>query len=105
MREFESAIYSSKKRSSPGLDRFDYNIIRSFPLELLKILLDIYNELFEQGLFPDSWNFSLVIFVPKPGGKGVRPIALLSCFLKLLEKMIYRRLQWAVETRFLVPDF
>jgi len=27
------------------------------------------------------------------------------CFLKLLEKMLYRRMQWVIETRFLLPDF
>jgi len=104
-KELEMAIYSSKIKSSPGLDRFDYKIIRAIPTELLAILLEIFNELFAQGLFPDSWKSSLIIFVPKPGGKGVRPIALLSCFLKLFEKMVYRRLQWAVETQFLLPDF
>jgi len=103
-RELESAIYSRTK-SSPGLDRFDYNIIRSIPSDLLMILLDIYNDIFAQGLFPDSWKRSLIIFVPKSSGKGVRPIALLSCFLKLLEKMLYRRMQWVIETRFLLPDF
>jgi len=104
-RELESAIHSSRTKSSPGLDRFDYSIICSIPSDLLLILLDIYNELYAQGLFPDSWNVSLITFVPKPGGRGVRPIALLSCFLKLLEKMLYRRMQWIVETRFLLPDF
>jgi len=83
-RELESAIYSSKSRSSSGLDRFDYNIIRSISSNLLSILLNIYNELFAQGLFPDSWNLSLIIFVPKPGEKGVRPIALLSLLLETL---------------------
>jgi len=77
MRELESAIYSSKKRSSPGLDRFDYNIIRAIPFDLLINLLNIYNELYSQGLFPEIWNHSLIIFVPKPGGKGVRRFPLL----------------------------
>jgi len=55
--------------------------------------------------FPSLGVATLLIFVPKSDGKGVWPIALLSCFLKILEKMIYRRFQWAVETRFLLPDF
>jgi len=29
----------------------------------------------------------------------------MSCFLKILEKMIYRRLAWIVETQFLLPEF
>jgi len=86
MRELESAIHSSKTRSSPGLDRIDYGIIRSIPYDLRIILLNIYNDLYSHGLFPDSWRSSLLIFIPKPDGKGVQPIALLSCFLKIFEK-------------------
>jgi len=32
-------------------------------------------------------------------GKGFRPIALLSYLLKVFEKMIYRRIQWAETER------
>jgi len=39
-------------------------------------LLNIYNEIYDSGYFPDSWHDSLVIFVPKPTGNGLRPIAL-----------------------------
>jgi len=56
-------------------------------------------------LVRDFWRDSLFIFLPKIDGKGVRPIALLSCFLKILERMIYRRLQWAVESYFIFPEF
>jgi len=40
-----------------------------------------------------------VIFVLKAGDNGLRPIALMSCFLKLFEKMVYRRLSWFIETQ------
>ncbi|XP_018369889.1 PREDICTED: uncharacterized protein LOC108765599 [Trachymyrmex cornetzi] len=36
----------------------------------------MFNEIFSQGIFPDSWKTSLVIFIPKPGNKaqaGFRP--------------------------------
>jgi len=105
IRDLELAIHSTKRKSSPGLDRFDYGIIRAFPSELVSMLLNIYNSLYSLGLFPESWRSSLISFVPKSDGKGIRPIALLSCFLKVFEKMLYKRLQWVVETRFLLPDF
>jgi len=95
--ELDLAVFSSKRKSSPGLDRIDYGIIRSLPSELMIKLLNIYNDLYSQGLFPESWRSSLLIFIPKSDGKGFRPIALLSCLLKVFEKMIYRRFQWAIE--------
>jgi len=103
--ELEVSIDSSKNRSSPGLDRIDYAIIRALPPDLRLVLLDILNELYCQGHFPNSWRASALILIPKSDNKGVRPIALLSCLLKVLERMIYRRLQWAVETHFLLPEF
>jgi len=43
-KELESAIYSSKAKSSPGLDRFDYKIIRAIPSDLLVFLLEVYTD-------------------------------------------------------------
>jgi len=105
LQELDMSIASCRLKSSPGLDRFDYRIISSLPLDLKTLLLDIFNEMFANGLFPDSWRDSLVIFVPKPNGNGLRPIALTSCFLKIFEKMICRRLTWLAETQFLLPEF
>jgi len=92
LHELESAIHSSKRYSSPGLDKVDYSILRALPSNFRNSLLSIYNDLFSRGLFPDSWRKSLLVFLPKSGEKGVRPISLLSCFLKLLERLMYRRL-------------
>jgi len=103
--ELDAAIESCDKSSAPGLDQFDYQLIRALPIPICSVLLNIYNELYENGLFPNSWRDSLVIFVPKPGGCGLCPIVLMSCLLKLLEKMIYRRLSWYIETQFLLPEF
>jgi len=90
--------------SFPGLDQFDYRIIAAL-LPDIRILLNIYNELYEIGLFSPAWRDFLVILVPKSSGSGLRLIALMSCFLKILEKMIYQRLVWLIETQFLLPEF
>jgi len=105
MKEFDASIDSSKRKSSPGLDRIDYAIIRALPPDLRIILLEIFNEIYSQGYFLHSWRSSVLTLVSKSDGKGVRPIALLPCFLKVFERMVYRRLQWTVETLFLLPEF
>jgi len=102
--ELDAAIASSKRTSAPGLDRIDYAIIRSFPTRIRQVLLSIFNEMFDQGLFHQDWHTSIVTFVPK-SNNGFRPISLMSCLLKILEKMVYRRLQWTVETQFMLPEF
>jgi len=103
--ELDASINSSKRKSSPGLDRIDYAIIRVLPPDLRAILLEIFNDLYSRGCFPPSWRSSVLTLVPKPDGKGVRPIALLPCLLKVLERMVYRRLQWTAESRFFLPEF
>jgi len=95
-----------KKNSSPGLDQIDYKIINAHSASIRLALLDIYNDLFKNGLFPISWRASFVVFIPRANGDGLRPIALMSCFLKLFEKiheMIHRRISWI--TQFVIPEF
>ena len=45
----------------------------------------------KQGVISSDWKKSLIILIPS--GKGVRPISLLSCFLKTMEKIIYNKLR------------
>lgn len=65
-----------------------------------KKLLMIYNQLVESGLVPNEWYNCKVVPVPKPKTTSTtkyRPICLLSCVRKLLEKIIHTRLEWWVE--------
>lgn len=103
--ELNSTLGSLKISSSPGLDQIDYRIIRSLPSQYHETLLTLYNSLVQHKSFPEDWSRTLVVLIPKPNGKGVRPISLLSCWLKILEKLVYRRLQWYVESSLLLPNF
>jgi len=51
--ELDTAIESCGSNSTPGLDQFDYRVIRTLPSLMRSILLNIYNEMYE-GLCPDS---------------------------------------------------
>ncbi|XP_018403997.1 PREDICTED: RNA-directed DNA polymerase from mobile element jockey-like, partial [Cyphomyrmex costatus] len=86
------AIESSRGNSAPGLDQISYRIIKLLPLGFESCLLSIFNEILSQGVFPDSWKTSLVVLIPKPGSSSVRPISLMSCVCKLMERILYRKL-------------
>jgi len=77
--ELDVSVTTCKMSSFPGLDRFDYRIITALPPDIRIILLNIYNELYENGSFPSAWRDSLMILIPKPS--GLRSIALMSCLL------------------------
>ena len=59
----------------------------------LKILIDF---VFREGIFPDSCKIVRIAPIHKNGAKdetnNYRPISILTCFSKIIEKLIYRRL-------------
>lgn len=96
--ELVSAL-SSVKGKTPGHDRISYPIIKKLPLPILSLLLNIYNNIFSTGIYPQAWKTSLIVPILKPGKSPLdvcsyRPISLLPCLGKLLEKMIATRLSW-----------
>lgn len=102
-REFKAALPSTKKESSPGLDKINYKLIDKLPESYKQILLSIFNKLMEEGKFPDSWRDFLVFLIPKPTPGKFRPITLASCVLKLFEKIVCNRLNWWLENEKIFP--
>lgn len=66
-------------------------------------LLEQFN-FYAQGIVPDSWKDSLVIFLTKTDNKGLRTISLMSCLLKIMERCLYHRLRWMLESSGVIPD-
>ena len=77
-------------------------MLKHLPPKSLKTLLAIFNDIWETGKFPESWELATIIPIPKPGKDHAeptnhRPIALTSCICKTLERMINTRLVWYLE--------
>jgi len=89
-------------RSPP--DQIDNRVIFSLLHEYRSFLLRIYNDIFSKGTFPEQWNQFLMVLIPKPDANGFRPISLLSCLSKTMEKMLYHRIQWHIESQHIIPD-
>ncbi|XP_011858319.1 PREDICTED: uncharacterized protein LOC105555887 [Vollenhovia emeryi] len=105
MEELESALeYLEGRKSAPGIDQVDFPTICSFPSYLRRALLDIFNGLLLKRSPPAEWKRAMVVLIPKGGSKGLRPISLLSCYLKVLERIIYLRLMWYVESNNIIPN-
>ncbi|XP_023247171.1 uncharacterized protein LOC111643480 [Copidosoma floridanum] len=94
----------TKINSAPGLDRIDNIIINKLPHNIRTSLLEIFNEIFSQGTFPDSWKEYLTFFIPKGLSDKYRPISLAQSPLKLLERLIHNRLSWWIEHHHLLPS-
>ncbi|KAL7299831.1 hypothetical protein TKK_0007571 [Trichogramma kaykai] len=101
--EFNAALADKKDSSAPGMDGIGFDAIKKLPLKYKLLLLDIFNEMYSQAIFPDSWREAFVIFISKASGSGLRPISLTSCFCKLFETLVRNRLQWWAETNIWLP--
>ena len=82
-------------------------MLKHLPPKSVQALLDIFNDIWETGKFPESWELSTIIPVPKPGKDhteptNYRPIALTCCLCKTLERMINTRLVWYLESNNLI---
>lgn len=101
--ELKKAL-NQTKNTCPGPDDIPYSFLKSLSKELLDELLGIMNQSFKTGEVPEAWKMGLVVPVYKPGKdkKAVtsyRPITMLSCIGKTLERVIQRRLEYVVESR------
>ena len=89
--------------TAAGPDKIHNNILTHLPQESIDHLKDIFNNIWEKQLFPDSWRKATIIPIPKPhkdhtNPTNYRPIALTSCLCKLMEKLVNKRLMWYLET-------
>lgn len=63
--ELNLAIDSRDVSSGSGLDGVDYYTIAKLPIKYKLILLDIYNEMFKNSDYPESWKSSFVHLIKK----------------------------------------
>ena len=85
-----------KQNKSPGYDNISSKIIKLTAKNISEPLTHIFNTTFLTGIIPDKLKIALVTPIFKTNEnnkfKNYRPISVLSCFSKLLEKLMYKRL-------------
>ncbi|XP_062702077.1 uncharacterized protein LOC134285420 isoform X1 [Aedes albopictus] len=91
------------------MDRIKFNLLKNLPDVAKRRLLNLFNQFLDNNIVPDDWRQVRVIAVQKPGKpasdhNSYRPIAMLSCLRKLLEKMILFRLDKWVESNGMLSD-
>jgi len=97
-------ISSVKADSSPGPDLINHYILKLIPDEGLAKLLKIFEDILAGKYFLNIWKKYIIILLQKPLKRDYRPIALASCVLKILERIIKRRLERFIKLNNLIPD-
>jgi Reverse transcriptase (RNA-dependent DNA polymerase) len=88
--------------TSPGLDGIRFPMLKKLTDESKQSILDLFNEIFRQGVIPGKWTHTKVVAILKPNKdpsqtESYRPISLLSCIRKLFERILLSRLDVWVE--------
>jgi hypothetical protein len=92
-----------------GIDDIHYQVLKHLPESAIQTLLDLMSDIWETGDLPSIWKLTNVIPIPKPGKNhsepsNYRPIALISCVCKTMERMINARLVWFLESNGLLSN-
>uniref|UniRef100_A0A0K8VY27 Putative RNA-directed DNA polymerase from transposon X-element n=1 Tax=Bactrocera latifrons TaxID=174628 RepID=A0A0K8VY27_BACLA len=96
--EYDITI-SALAGKTPGADKISYPILKNIPNPIKSRLVNLYNKILNSGIYPQQWKIATIIPVPKPNKptshiENYRPISLLPCMSKVLEKIISTRIMW-----------
>ena len=95
LHELTSALKTATSDTSPGEDGITHSMIRHAGKDGHSALLKLFNASWDTGHLPSSWKMASIVPIPKPKDPGCfRPISLLSCVGKTMEKIVLQRLQW-----------
>ena len=94
--ELRKHIKNIKSKSAPGKDGILPVMLKHMPDEFCKHVLHLFNMSLKEGKVPDAWKESRITMLPKkpPASdpNNYRPISLLSCLGKLLERIVAQRI-------------
>ena len=90
--EVEHALSGTSSKSAPGPSGIEHKLVKWAFTCHPEFILDIYNAALHLGHHP--WMTTKVIIIPKPNkpdyskAKAYRPVSLLECYGKVLEKIV-----------------
>lgn len=101
--EYTIALYTVKNKAC-GPDDIPIICIQNLNQSALEFLFRIINNIWELGEIPKSWKTSTIVPILKPqkdklDPSSYRPISLINHMAKVMERMVYNRLAWILETQ------
>ncbi|XP_058448991.1 uncharacterized protein LOC131428950 [Malaya genurostris] len=99
-----AAALGAVRSKSAGIDDVSYPLLKHMPPVGKRALLDAFNRIWEGSPIPDAWKIAVVIPIPKRcqgvrSPSDFRPISLLPCSAKIMERLVNRRLTTLLEKR------
>jgi hypothetical protein len=107
--ELTREIHKLKIGKAPGIDGIQNKLLKSISNTVVPVLSHIFNICMLRGIYPSALKIAKVIPLYKKGDRTLpenyRPISLLPCVNKLLEKLIEKRLRLFLEKQNIFYDF
>ena len=96
LNEIKTIIKTLRNPNSSGVDEISLKLITNCPNSVLNCIVDLVNESFAKGIFPENLKTAIVIPLYKGGEKtscsSYRPISLLPTLSKIIESLVKIRL-------------
>ena len=107
--EIEKAINSLKRGKSPGFDGILCDFFIDAKYFIAPYLLTTYNEIFNSGIYPESWSNGLIVPIHKKGDtaepNNYRGITLISTYAKIFSLILRNRLNEWCEKEHVFNEF
>ncbi|RUS82209.1 hypothetical protein EGW08_010023 [Elysia chlorotica] len=107
--ELERAIKALKMKKSPGPDQVTNEMIVNLGHGMKRKLLQLFNTSWKTGRIPHAWKVANMTPIYKQGknkgkAESYRPISLLSCLCKKMERMVKTRMTWHIESNNIIIE-
>ena len=109
LEEVHELLRKTANKTAPGASGFGWLILKWAWPTIGETLTFLYDACLTLGHHPARWKEAVVVVIPKPDKadytlpKAHRPISLLECMSKLLEKVVASRLQHNITALDLIP--
>ncbi|CAF1073509.1 unnamed protein product, partial [Brachionus calyciflorus] len=108
-KEFFDSLKTLNSKASPGVDQITNKVFKNCPHRFLHRIFILFNASLKFGYVPKNWKISKIIMIPKKDKppdnvNSYRPISLISCMSKWLEKIINTKLTSWLEKNKLIPN-
>ena len=108
-KELKQLLMEASSKSAPGVTGISWQVFKQAWPVIKDHAVTVANACISIGHHPRLWRHALVVVIPKPDrpdytlAKNYRPISLIECLSKLIEKGMSKRFLYNIDKHRLVP--